>query len=71
MSGKVNMYNMWQKFCASVNIPKDQVKTLYDVNKNEIKSTNPSLWYDFIKKTIHPMVKIQMMFHYLNMKMIC
>lgn len=50
MSGKVNMYNMWQKFCASVNIPKDQVKTLYDANKNEIKSTNPSLWYDLIKK---------------------
>lgn len=49
MSSK-NLYNQWQRFCAASNIPKDKVKQLYDEYKNEIKTTNPTLWFNFLEK---------------------
>lgn len=47
MNGK-NLYNQWQRFCAASNVPKEEVKQLYDIHKTEIKTTNPTLWFNFL-----------------------
>jgi hypothetical protein len=46
-----NTYNQWQRFCAASNVPKDQVKLLYDTHKSQIKTTNPTLWFNFLNKS--------------------
>lgn len=45
-----NLYNQWQRFCAASNVPKNEVKRLYDSFKSEIKTTNPTLWFNFLKQ---------------------
>lgn len=50
MSSK-NLYNQWQRFCAASNVPKDEVKRLYDTHKSEIRTSNPTLWFNYLNKS--------------------
>lgn len=45
-----NIFNQWQKFCSASNIPKEEVKRLYDAHKSEIRTSNPTLWFNLLKK---------------------